>query len=123
MKYLAVIFTIFVAVIIVLADKGILPHFISMLYDFPNGDKVGHFFLFGLLNFLLTYTFIQTFPRFKPWQVTLSIGLILAVLIGLEELSQKNYATRTFDLVDLLATYLGLLAGGWIAFKIKNRSH
>ena len=46
MKYLAVLFTLFIIAIIVLADKNALPPFIRAIYDFPNGDKVGHFILF-----------------------------------------------------------------------------
>ena len=119
MKYVAVLFTIFIVLVIILADRGLLGplHFI---YNFPYGDKAGHFILYGLLNFFITLASIRSLLRFDPKRVTLSIGLILALLIGAEEYSQKFFANRTFDLIDLLASYIGLVAGGWVALKIKR---
>jgi hypothetical protein len=119
MKYAAVLFTIFIVLVIILADRGLLGplHFI---YDFPYGDKAGHFILYGLLNFFITLASIRSLLRFDPKRVALSIGLILALLIGAEEYSQKFFANRTFDLIDLLASYIGLVAGGWVALKIKR---
>jgi VanZ family protein len=120
MKKTAFVFFVFIIAIIVLADMGNLPHFISVIYDFPNGDKLGHFILFGLLDFFLTRAFLSSFPfRSRIW-VTLSIGLTLALFVTLEEFSQKFFSTRTFDLIDLLASILGVIVGGWVAFKIKR---
>jgi VanZ family protein len=119
MKYIAVPFFIFIVAVIVLADNGSLPHSIRAIYDFPNGDKVGHFILFGFLDFFLTRAFLSSFPSKSRGWVTLSIGLTLSLLIALEEFSQKFFSARTFDLVDLLASCLGLLAGEWAAYKIK----
>ena len=110
MKYVAVVFFVFVIAVIVLADYGNLPHSISALYDFPYGDKVGHFFLFGLLTFFLTRAFLSSFPSKPRGWVALSIGLILALFIALEEWSQQLFPTRTFDLLDLLASYVGIVA-------------
>jgi len=65
MKAFSVIFLAFILVVIVLADMGELPLSIRALYRFPYGDKVGHFILFGLLNFFLTLAFLssQQFSR------------------------------------------------------------
>ena len=101
---------------------GSLPHSITAIYDFPNGDKLGHFILFGLLDFFLTRAFLPSLPGRSPKLVALSIGLTLALLIALEEWSQKLFSTRTFDLIDLSASYLGLIVGGWVAYKIKRDS-
>jgi len=110
MKYIAVVFFVFVIAVIVLADHGSLPHSVRALYDFPNGDKVGHFFLFGVLTFFLTRAFLSSFPSKPRGWVALSIGLILALFIALEEWSQQLFPTRTFDLLDLLASYVGIVA-------------
>ena len=120
MKYLAILFSLFIIAVIILADNDAIPPFIRALYDFPYGDKLGHFILYGLLNFFITLASIRSLLRFDPKRVTLSIGLILALLIGAEEYSQKFFANRTFDLIDLLASYIGLVAGGWVALKIKR---
>jgi VanZ family protein len=118
MKYIAALFTVFILLIIILADRGQLGP-ISYLYDFPYGDKVGHFVLFGLLDFFITLTCLRALPLQRPKLVALSIGLILALLIGAEEYSQKFFEKRTFDLVDLTASYIGLIVGGWVAYKKK----
>ena len=115
MKYVAVVFFVFVIAVIVLADHGSLPHSVRALYDFPNGDKVGHFFLFGVLTFFLTRAFLSSFPSKPRGWVALSIGLILALFIALEEWSQQLFPTRTFDLLDLLASYAGIVAFALLA--------
>jgi polysaccharide biosynthesis protein VpsQ len=118
MKYIAVLFTIFILLIIFLADRGQLGS-IGYLYDFPYGDKVGHFILFGLLNFFITLAGLRALPLQRPKLIALSIGLILALIIGAEEYSQKFFENRTFDLIDLTASYIGLIVGGWMALKLK----
>jgi VanZ family protein len=115
MKYVAVVFFIFVVAVIILADHGSLPHSVRALYDFPNGDKVGHFFLFGVLTFFLTRECLSSFPSKPRGWVALSIGLILALFIALEEWSQQLFSTRTFDLLDLLASYAGIVAFAFLA--------
>ncbi len=120
MKKIATLFLVLIIAIVILADTGNLPRFIYALYDFPNGDKLGHFILYGLLDFFLTRAFFSSFPSRPRGWVTLSIGLVLAFFITLEELSQKFIAARTFSFLDLFASFLGLLVGGWAAFKIKR---
>lgn len=120
MKYISMLFFVFIIAVIVLVDNGSLPRSIRTIYDFPNGDKLGHFILFGLLNFFVTYAFLPSnLSRSRGW-VTLSVGLTLALFIALEEWSQQFFSTRTFDLIDLFASYLGVVVGGWTALKIKR---
>ncbi len=120
MKYISVLFFIFIIAVIVLVDSGNLPHFIRAIYDFPNGDKLGHFILFGLLNFFVTRAFLASFPSKPRGWVTLSIGLVLALCIAFEEWSQQFFSTRTFDLLDLLASYAGIAVFGLLAVGWKN---
>lgn len=89
MKYFAIVFSLFIIGIIILADQDAIPPFVRALYDFPNGDKLGHIILFGLLNFILTLTFLRALPHRTPHRVALSVGLILAVAITAEEYPQK----------------------------------
>ncbi len=117
MKYTAVIFTVFIIGVIILADKGALPPSITAKIKFPSGDKLGHFILFGLLNYFVTRAFLSSFPSISRGWVTLSVGLILALLITLEEFSQKFFVERTFEWIDLLASIVGLLVGGRAAYK------
>lgn len=120
MKYISALFFVFIISIIVLADNGSIPPFIRSMYDFQNGDKLGHFILFGLLNFFLTRASLSALPSKSRGWVTLSVGLTLALGVALEEGSQQFFSSRTFDLVDLLASFLGVMAGGWMAYKTKG---
>lgn len=118
MKYIAVLFLVFIIGIVILADTDHLPLFVHAIYDFPNGDKLGHFSLFGVLNFFLTRAFLSSLPTRPRGWVTLSVGLVLSLAITLEEFSQKYFSARTFSLMDLFASFLGVVVGGWVANKI-----
>jgi len=120
MKYISALFFIFCVAVIVLADSGNLPRPIRAIYDFPNGDKLGHFILFGVLTFSITRAFLSAFPSKPRGWVTLSIALILALLIGFEEFSQKFFSTRSFDLIDLLASYAGIVTFAFLAVYWKR---
>lgn len=119
MKYLAILFSIFILIVIVLANLDAFPPFIRKLYDFPNGDKLGHLILFGLLNFFLTSAFLARLP-FNRGRVALSVGFILALVVTAEEFSQQYFSARTFDLVDLTASLFGLFIGGCAALRLKK---
>lgn len=121
MKLLTILFSLFILAIIVLADLGSLPPMLNALYDFPLGDKFGHFILFGLLNFLITLTILKSRPEREPLKLSLAVGSILTLLITLEEFSQKFFSKRSYDLVDLLASCLGTILGGWVALKIRKK--
>ncbi len=118
MKWLTILFAVFIIVVIVLANNGKLGS-VHFIYDFRNGDKAGHFILFGILTFLLDLTFFQTFPHADRKRIAIMIGLILAFLIGLEEFSQKYFPGRTFSLFDLFASYAGVSFFSWLALKVK----
>jgi VanZ family protein len=121
MKRIAFLFTVFILFIIILADLGELPFFIRAIYeDVPFGDKVGHFILFGLLNFILTLTGVRSLRHLDPKRVAISVGLILAFIIAIEEFSQLYIPRRTFSYLDLMAGYLGILLGGWLAWRLKK---
>jgi len=115
MKYISALFLVFVITVIILVDSGNLPHSIRAIYYFPNGDKVGHFILFGLLNFFLTRALLSSFPAQPRGWLALSIGLVLALLIFLEEFSQQFFPARTFDLVDLFFSYAGVITFAFLA--------
>ena len=117
-KILALLFLLFILLVIVAADRGILPAPIHALYNFPNGDKAGHFLLYGILAFLLA----SAFPR-AVHVGRLPIPLVmLAVLVfaAAEEYSQRFFSTRTSDIVDLTFSCLGILGGTWLAWRRKK---
>ncbi len=121
LKWLTIFFALFIILIIVLADTGNLG-ILNRINRIPYADKVGHFILFGILALLIDLTLFRSLSsRSRTW-VAVTSGLVLALLIGLEELSQRNFSTRTFSLADLGASYLGLFFFSWLAVKSKGRS-
>jgi len=122
MKWVTVLFTLFIVLIIVLADTGNLG-MLAAIYRIPHADKVGHFILYGLLILLINLTLFRSIPpsrRESRNRIAWISGLILAVLIGLEELSQQNFSSRTFSLSDLTASYMGVLFFSWLSIKTKK---
>jgi VanZ family protein len=118
MKWITILFTVFILIIIVLADTGNLG-ILKLVNRLPYGDKAGHFILYGILTLLVDLTFFQSLPRRSPKLIAITCALILAVFIGLEEFSQQFFAERTFSYQDLIASYLGVIFFSWLALRIK----
>lgn len=116
MKWITFLFGLFVLLIIVLADMGQLG-MLGFVNRIPHGDKVGHFILYGILTLLIDLSLFRSLPRSSPKRVAVIAGVILALLIGLEELSQQYFSSRTFSVNDLLASYLGVIFFSWLALK------
>jgi VanZ family protein len=116
MKWLTVLFALFIVIIIVLADMGKLGRLFIM--QFPYADKAGHFILYGILALLINLTLFRSVPPGSRKRVAWISSLILALLIGLEEFSQQYFANRTFSLSDLSASYLGVMVFSWLAMKM-----
>ena len=121
MKWLAILFAFLLLLIIVLADMGALPRYLQLLKDLPYGDKVGHFILYGILTLLVDLALFGAHPNQSRKWLTVTSGLILALLIGLEEFSQRYFADRTSSLKDLAASYLGVIFFSWLALRIAQR--
>ncbi len=114
----ALLFLVFILLIILAADTGTMPAFIRAIYNFPGGDKAGHFILYGILAFLLA----RAFPRqFQVGTLSIPIAtLILLIFATLEEFSQSLFSTRSFDLFDLTCSFLGILTGTLLASHRKK---
>ncbi|NWG07319.1 MAG: VanZ family protein [Chloroflexi bacterium] len=119
MKWIATLFGLFIVLIIVLADAGRLG-FLGFLNQIPFGDKAGHFILYGILTLFIDLALLGSFPRQDRNLVVVRCGLVLALLIGLEEFSQQIFAKRSFDLIDLAFSYLGVIFFSWLTLKIKK---
>ena len=119
MKWFAILFGLFIVVIIVLANMGSLG-ILKFVNQIPCGDKIGHFTLYGILTLLIDLAIIQSRPNISRKLIISRVALILALLIGVEEYSQKFIPSRTFDLVDLTFSYLGVILFSWLALQIKK---
>lgn len=116
MKRLAILFSLFIIAIIVLADIAQLG-ILGWLNRIPFGDKIGHFTLYGILTLLLDLALFRSLPHLDRRLLSLRIALLLILLIGLEEFSQQYFPNRSFDLVDLAFSYLGVIFFSWLALK------
>ena len=120
-KIAAVLFLIFMLLVIAAADSGTLITQIRALYNFPYGDKLGHFVMYGILSFLLA----SAFPRPFSWG-RLSVPIVMLVLLifsTTEEYSQRFFATRTADGIDMICSWLGILSGTWLAVRKQRAAH
>ncbi len=118
MKTITVLFALFIVLIIVLADMGQLG-FLKILNRIPLADKIGHFGLYGVLTLLLDLTLLRSLPHLNRKLILFRVALILSLIIGLEEYSQRYFSPRTFDLVDLAFSYLGVIFFSWAALKLR----
>jgi polysaccharide biosynthesis protein VpsQ len=119
MKWLTILFALFIILIIVLADLGKLG-ILQIVNRIPLGDKAGHFILYGILTLLINLTLFRSASLQSRKRIAVISGLILALLIGIEEFSQQNFSSRTFSLSDLTASYLGVMFFSWLAVKTKK---
>jgi hypothetical protein len=79
---------------------------------------IADFILYGILVLLVDLTLFRSVPSRRRDRIVLLSGLTLALLIGIEELSQQNFSNRTFDLVDLSASYLGVIFFSWLSLRM-----
>jgi len=121
MKWLTVLFALFILLIIVLADTDRLG-ILKLVNTLPLGDKVGHFVLYGILALLINLTLFRSLPSRSRTSIAVISGVILALLIGIEEFSQQYFSSRTYSLNDLAAGYLGVIFFSWMAVKTKNKA-
>ena len=103
--------------ILVGADTGHLG-FIGWLYDFPYGDKVGHFLVFGCMSLLANLAVFEARSVGERSRLALKTSIVLAVFIGLEETAQRWFPTRTPSVWDFAASCLGVIFFAWIALRI-----
>lgn len=80
----------------------------GILQNIPHSDKLGHFFLYGLLTYLMSFALRQR--RFKLLHIRIPLAPII-MLIGtfMEECSQIMQEFRTFSLLDMLANIIGIM--------------
>ena len=118
MKWAAILFSLFIVLIILLADAGMLG-ILAFISRIPFADKAEHFILYGILALLVNLSLFRSFPSHSRMRVAVITGSILMFLIGLEEFSQQFFAERSFDLVDLTFSYLGVFFFSWLAVKTR----
>jgi polysaccharide biosynthesis protein VpsQ len=105
------LFFIFVAGIIIGNNLGRFRSIIGWVGNLPFGDKWGHLILIGTLTFLLNYALNGQMLKIGRLKILMGCSIV-AVGMTIEEFSQMWIPSRTFDLVDLSANYLGITIAG-----------
>lgn len=117
-------FFLFIAFIIYLADTADYNFAFRVIGQIPNGDKVMHGLLYGvmalLLNYGLKFSIEVRCPLFhytplhkivdtRPL-VFMQLGAIIVLTFaGLEEISQYWLPSRTCDVFDFVADTVGVI--------------
>lgn len=116
-KIIALLFLLFILLIIIGANNGSLSSYLRGIYDFPGGDKVGHFVLYGIMAFLLAWAY----PRqLQLGRISMPLAVLaLLVFAALEEYSQRFFVSRSSDIVDFAFSFLGIVTGAWLATRKK----
>ncbi|MGL5080559.1 MAG: hypothetical protein ACRC8A_03645 [Microcoleaceae cyanobacterium] len=93
------------------ADLGKLP--IELLSKVPNYDIIGHFVLYGIASFL-SYRALN-WQMLVIFNIVLPVGPFLFALVTIaEEMLQQILPNRTFSLVDMGASLLGIIVFYWL---------
>lgn len=121
-RYLVLIFvTIAFGALILSAGSSTMPARILALYDFPNGDKAGHFLLFGLLAFLVNTGLAGRQVSLLNKRYLLG-SVILTAIVTVEEFLQLFNEQRNFSFFDLAGAYLGIFIAGAVFSRIMKWS-
>lgn len=118
-KILAVVYVLIIAALVVLADFYGTNYF-SFIRRIPYGDKLGHFFLMGMLSFVVNLA-LQT-RKLVVWKFEFLLGsLLVGLIVTIEEFSQMFIGGRAFDWFDLVADFSGIIVFGEIARFARRR--
>ena len=110
-------FVAFFGLVLILAYHGLIPREIKVI---PLYDLIGHFILFGILT-LLFFKFLETnFIHLTKQQMLSIVGGVVSVFAISEEFLQVMSSNRTFDLLDLLMSLLGVLIALFITRKFQT---
>ena len=117
-RLLFFLYCIFIVAVLLAADLGLMPKISAFVQGYSGLDKVGHFILVGILAWLLNSAF--RLGQLNLGGLRIFIGTIVVVtVVTLEEVAQLWIYTRRFELIDLLAGYLGI-ATAEIALRRKS---
>lgn len=119
-KIITLIYVFILTGIVLLADLRGTRYVLNFVGSIPFGDKIGHFFLMGILSFLVNLTFEARTIRI--WKLNYLLGsLIVFAVVTLEEFSQIYIRGRSFDLRDLFFDFTGIFLFGEIARFVLRR--
>lgn len=104
---------------IISADIGTQNIVFTFIKSIPHGDKIAHFFLYGILTFLFNIALGFRALRFKHYQG--QWGAIMVFLFAIvEEISQYFFPNRTLSLADVIADGAGIGLFTYFSLKLQQ---
>ncbi|MEM7735193.1 MAG: hypothetical protein AAF267_05325 [Deinococcota bacterium] len=111
-----VAYVIVLLMIVIFAGLGRLGGVLNAIHAVPLGDKLAHFLLVGLLAYVVSVRLHGRGVRLFGMRILYG-GLLIFVIMTLEEISQHWLASRRFDLGDMLANTLGVIVFSYLAAR------
>jgi len=88
-------------------------------YKFPHLDKFFHFFEFLGLSLLLCLGFFKSLKS-SSW-IKSTLTLLSSIFLGfLDEFHQLFVPQRSFDFLDMVADFLGIMAGIFLYLSLSS---
>ncbi len=114
---ITILFSCFIIWIIYMANAGQNNAIFEIVKATPYGDKIGHLLLFGLLTLVLNFG-LKFRMCIKGKYLLGTIVVLMFVIV--EESSQYWIPTRTFDGIDLIADFIGILLFDFISRRLNK---
>ena len=109
-------FFIFISFIIYLADTANYNFAFRVIGHIPNGDKLMHGLLYGVMTLLLNYGL--NFKSKKIFGFNMQMGAIIVLTFaGLEEITQHWLPSRTCDIFDFVADTVGVVLFSLVSWR------
>jgi len=109
-------FFIFISFIIYLADTANYNFAFRVIGHIPNGDKLMHGLLYGVMALLLNYGL--NFKSKKIFGFNMQMGAIIVLTFaGLEEITQHWLPSRTCDIFDFVADTVGVVLFSLVSWR------
>jgi VanZ family protein len=92
------------------------------VHRLPFRDKAIHFVEYGVLAWLCARAAAQSWPSASTWR-TFIFAVFVSTLYGLsDEVHQALVPGRSSELADVLADFIGSVAGAGVATLLSRRS-
>lgn len=114
MKILMLLVIALIVAATVAANTGNGGQLFAFVDRIPGKDLTGHFLLYGLLGFFVVGFLSKT--NHRSAKAVFGWILLAACVVAVEEFSQAFFPSRTFSVLDLVASLAGLLVGSALSY-------
>ena len=119
---LSIAFLGFIGWFIYLANTAQKSIFFEFVDNIPYGDKLAHFFLFGLLSLAVNFSFkLKVFML--GWFEVYAGSIFVFLFVLIEEFSQHFIPSRTMTAADLFADIMGIIVFSLITKLISKYNY